>query len=899
MIKIQNWLLKTSLVLAALVVFQPPLAAQDDDDRPMIGGPAGKLPLMPGLGPGGSMPRPTLKPTASRSDEDGPGGGDDAKPSGGDDKPSGPTPRSSSSRSSSSSSSSSTPSAPPRPANQSRPPKLAPNSKVTLDFVNTPLQDLVKFMAEITGRNFILTDDLKGEITIISHQMVSPAEAYEAFLSALAVKGYTTVTVGKITKVVKDREAASHPLRVYEGGTIPYIDNFVTQIFQFENTAVSDISSVVKQLSGSAANIIAYQPTNTLIVTDSAVNIRRMWKVVSQLDVAAPRSTLQVVPVRYAMAAEIARLITDLYGVAGEGASSTSSSRKSNSAKDRKRRRRADKDAAGSATTTSVGEGRYISKILADERTNSLIIQANETAMADILSLIGELDVDVDPSSRSQIHVVYLEHAKAQDVAQVLTNLSQESQSRGSSRSNSRRQPQSRNQNSRSSSRGRPERDQGTAADSASPTAVFEDGVKVTADENTNSLVIVASPESFAILRQVIDKLDIRRKQVFVEAVIMEIASDDDLNLGLGMHMGLPGDSGSAFSFGSAQLNGNSVGLDLQSVLSGMAMGVFGDSIEVTLSDGTTVPIPAFGVALNALQANSMVNILSTPNILTLDNEEAKIVVGRNIPFPISSGLDSNGNQLISYQREDVAITLKVTPQINESDFVTLEIFQEVSEIEEDSSGLDVNSAGFITSKRSAETTVLVKDNQTVVIGGLMGQTETEVETKIPLLGDLPLVGALFRGRRKSARKTNLLIVMTPHVIDEPEDLEEVYRIKVAQREEFLRRFYGKTTQEQAAELNGLLRYSMNVVNEPSVYRTQIQEPEPESAPEEESTGEEGPSGESAAPVSPEDSESAAYQEETVPSENVTAALTDEDIRMLLGGGLESAYLQGEKEAGR
>jgi len=330
-----------------------------------------------------------------------------------------------------------------------------------------------------------------------------------------------------------------------------------------------------------------------------------------------------------------------------------------------------------------------------------------------------------------------------------------------------------------------------------------------------------------------------------------------------------------------------------------MAMGVFGDSIDVTLSDGTSLPIPAFGVALNALQANSMVNILSTPNILTMDNEEAKIVVGRNIPFPISSGMDSNGNQLISYQREDVAITLKVTPQINESDFVTLEIFQEVSEIEEDSSGLDVNSAGFITSKRSAETTVLVKDNQTVVIGGLMGQTETEVETKIPLLGDLPLVGALFRGRRKSARKTNLLIVMTPHVIDEPEDLEEVYRIKVAQREEFLRRFYGKTTQEQAVELNGLLRYSMNLVNEPSVYRTRIQEPAPEAAPEGESTGEEGPSGDSAAPVSPEDSDSAAYQEETLPRENATAALTDEDIRMLLGGGLESAYLQGEKEAGR
>jgi general secretion pathway protein D len=258
-------------------------------------------------------------------------------------------------------------------------------------------------------------------------------------------------------------------------------------------------------------------------------------------------------------------------------------------------------------------------------------------------------------------------------------------------------------------------------------------------------------------------------------------------------------------------------------------MGVFGEAIDVIVPDGTggttTLSVPAFGVALNALQANSMVNILSTPNILTLDNEEAKIVVGRNIPFPISSGLDANGNQLISYQREDVAITLRVTPQINESNYVTLEIFQEVSEIEEDSSGLDVTSAGFITSKRSAETTVLVKDNQTVVIGGLMGQTETEVETKVPLLGDLPLIGFLFRGRRTSSRKTNMLIVLTPHVIDDPSDLEEVYRVKVAQRDEFLRRFYGRSELEQAHELDSLLRYSMNLIDEPSVYRTKIVKP--------------------------------------------------------------------------
>ena len=176
------------------------------------------------------------------------------------------------------------------------------------------------------------------------------------------------------------------------------------------------------------------------------------------------------------------------------------------------------------------------------------------------------------------------------------------------------------------------------------------------------------------------------------------------------------------------------------------------------------------------------VTILSNPNILTMDNEEAKIVVGRNIPFPVNNSRDNNNNPIVSYQREDVAITLKVTPQINESEFVTLEVYQEAQEIEEDSQGLDVSSAGFITSKRSVENTVVVKDDQTIVIGGLIGETDTQVESKVPILGDIPLLGRLFRGQRTSTRRTNLLIFLTPHIIDEPADLEEVYRIKWAQR---------------------------------------------------------------------------------------------------------------------
>ena len=702
-----------------------------------------------------------------------------------------------------------------------------PRARFKIDFVEADINEVVKYFAEISCRNFILGEELNGKVTIISHKEVPFWSAYAAFESALEVTGYTTVAVGDSYKVVPTSKASQHPLKVYEGETIPYSDTYVTQIFQLENVSVSDIATVAKDLGGAQAKIVAYSPTNTLIVTDSAVNIRRMWKVVSQLDVGAPKAEIKVVQINYAEATDVKTIIEQIYGSEESTSSSTassSSSSSSSSRSSRRRRKKAAETAASTASSSTVGkEGKYIEKIVADERTNKLIIFANSEAMEAVLALIGEVDQDTDPSRRAQIHVIYLEHANAEDVAQVLSNLSTESSSSSSSRSNSRT-------SSRSSRSGRSSRLEpapgtpGAEESSGSATALLDDGVRITADENTNSLVIVASPEAYEIIKQVIGKLDIRRKQVFVEVVIMELASEDTTELGVGVHGGMPSDMG-GIGYGALQLGASTVlGPSSADLLSGLAMGVFADTIDVQV-DGVDVSIPAFGVALNALQANSSVNILSTPNVLTLDNEEAKIVVGRNIPFPTSQGRDSNNNPIVSYSREDVAITLKVTPQINESDYVTLELFQEVTDIEEDSQGLDVTSAGFITSKRSTETSVLVQDNQTIVIGGLMGATDTTVETKVPILGDLPLVGALFRGNRQVSRKTNLLIFLTPHVIDEPADLQEVYEIKVAQREEFLRRFYGKNEVEQMAELNELLAGSMNIIDEPSMYRTKVRDP--------------------------------------------------------------------------
>jgi len=815
-------LLSTGLIAVALLL---PAHAEDEssDDSPAASplpkkgakslGPR-NLPMppgargLPGLPPDGGppMPRERIQEKAESSDDD-------------------------SSSSASSKGKSSGSSAESAGADRQKPPSLSSSNTVNIDFVGIALSDLVRYMAEVMEMNFIIDEDLKGDVTIVSHKPISKALAYEAFLSALEVAGYTTVTVGKATKIVKTGDAANAPTRVYQGDNIPFTENYVTQIIELDNVSVSDVSSVVKELASRSAKVIAYSPTNTLILTDNANNIRRVYKVIKDLDVSAPLARLSVIPLIYADATEVEKIIEELYGSesASKTSDSSSSSRRSSS---RSRRRSTSKnrdESSSTASATKVGDGQYISKVISDERTNSLIILANEEAMQKIRDVISELDRDVDPSSRSQIHVVYLEHAKAEDVATVLSNLSEQSSSSSSrNRGNSSRSSNTRTRGSRNG--GPQSRSQDTSSEaSTGVTAAFDSGVRVTSDENTNSLVIIASPEDFRVIKEVIDKLDVRRKQVFVECVIMEIASDETFDVGMGYHGGAPGEDGS-LSLLSSQLNGYSLGLDSTDLLSGLAMGVFGEMVDVTVSDGaggtTDLSVPSFGIALNALQSNSLVNILSTPNVLTLDNEEATISVGRNIPVPTSTSFDSNNNPIVSYQREDVGIELTVTPQINESNFVTLEVSQEVSEIEEDSSGLDVTSAGFITSKRAAETTVLVHDNQTIVLGGLIANTETVVETKIPVLGDIPLIGVLFRGKRETARKTNLLIVLTPHVISEPSDLEEVYQIKVAQRNEFLRRFYGKTPEEQQTEMRNLLQYSMNLVDQPSVYRTKLADEE-------------------------------------------------------------------------
>ncbi len=711
---------------------------------------------------------------------------------------------------------------------------LAPDStRLHVDYDNAEIKDVIKDFAERYGLNVLIDPKISGKVTIISPVPVLRGDAFKIFLAALDQQGYTTVVEGRdargepyLLRVIDSREAKSEPIQVYRGST-PNTATLITRIIQLENVSVDDVSKVISKMISSAGDLTTYNPSNTLILTDSGNNIRRILDIIKELDISAPKQKLEVVPIQFAEAAQVVEIIKEIYGEDGSGAAAATPAATSRAA----RRNRNTKAAAApeTASSTSVGsEASFIGKMIADERTNSIIVLATEKSLGEIRALIKKIDYETDPFAASDIRVVYLSHAKAEDLSTTLNSLIQQSNQRAGQTTT--------RVNNRAAATANDAAGRGTNSGAAGDLGNFSGEVRITHDVPTNSLVITASSDDFRRLRRVIDALDIARKQVFVETVIMEVSDQSRKDSGVSWHGGRPGDQNNPAGVnvvagrGTESLNLASALLD-GSLLGGAGLGIFGNAIDLALPgvEGG-ISIPTFGIVLRALQDDSSTNVLSAPNILTLDNEEASIEVGETVPFPTGGFLGGLGGAAggaaglagipsVSFTREDVGIILRLTPQVNESDWVTLDIYQEISEVKEGSATDTLASCGPTTTKRSAETHVSVRSNQTIVIGGLMQEVETEVETKVPILGDIPLIGALFRNKLKTKRKTNLLIFLTPHVIDDADDLQEVYRIKMLQREEFMRRFYGKTREQQAAELSSLLRFSMNLPEQPSVYR--------------------------------------------------------------------------------
>ncbi len=614
--------------------------------------------------------------------------------------------------------------------------------KVTLDFKDIEITDLIQTISELTGKNFIYDDSVKGKVTIISPRSMTLDEAYQLFLTVLNVRDYTVVPSGQVNKIVPTKSAKESNLPTVTDGVGRAAENFVTRLIPLENIDANIMATtVLTPLIPKTSNIVAYTPSNTLVITDSAANIERLAKIIKQLDVPSSLELLEVIRLEFAGAEEVAQ-------IAGQVISQSTTA---------PRRRR------GVANVQAAGE-KEVSKIIPYPRTNALVVMANAEDMETIKNLVKKLD-QKQPQQRSHINVYYLENADAETLAKTLNEILTGIKTQA-----------------------RPTR-QAQAAPVAQAAALVNEAVSITADKPTNSLIINATPEDYEVLREIIAQLDIKRKQVFVEALILELSMDATRSLGASLQ-GAVGIGDESVVFGTSNLNTGPVGLGsltpatgtqfpslLTQAVNGLLLGGLFSPITVTGPDGQEISVPALSALIDLSKTDSDVNILSAPRLLTSDNEEAEIVVGSNVPIITQRLTDTGGStglaQSVSVERKDVALTLRFTPQITSGDQVRLNVYQEITEIAQSSVG-NINEVGPTFTKRLLQNTVLAEDGRTVVLGGLISNNVNVTVSKVPLLGDIPLLGWLFRSEQTTDRKINLLVFITPSIINDASDLARV-----------------------------------------------------------------------------------------------------------------------------
>jgi len=630
---------------------------------------------------------------------------------------------------------------------------------VNLDFQDAELSTVIETIARATNQNFIYDDRVRGRVTIVSPEPIPVEQAYAVFESVLQVKGFTTVaTPGGAVKVVPVREAKESSIEtVASSRRPPNRDRFVTRLIPLNYIDAESIVNTLKPLVSKDAAMAAYQPTNTVILTESASNIRRLIAILESIDVETYKEELAVIAVEYADAGTLAEQVSEIYGaevaepVAGGGAAA------------RRARRRAAR-AAQQQQASSVGPP---VRILTDERTNSLLVLAPRQQLEEVRRLVAKLDVPVTGGGR--IHVYYLNNANAEDISQTLSGLLSET-------------------GTTPTGGGQP--GQGSAQAIRSAVTSLAGGISVTADPATNALIIQASQEGFNTLAQVIEKLDVERPQVSVEALIMEVDVTNSKDLGFSALLRtINGDSdfaiGTATSAAAAGFLGPA-GLALPGDATTPLIGkIFKNTQDVEGVDEEGNPVLGDGSVIDGVlrlsASNGDTNVLSAPHILTSDNEEAEIRVGDNIPIISSrvqsaAGVDTADNLAtsVNVERQDIGVTLRVTPQITEGDSLRLEIFQEVTQVNQALSAEvgDSSQVGVALSSRRIENTVVVKDGETVAIGGLIRDDYQDTVTKVPWLGDIPILGWLFKSTSKNLTKTNLIVFLTPRIVRTPLDLE-------------------------------------------------------------------------------------------------------------------------------
>jgi len=601
----------------------------------------------------------------------------------------------------------------------------------------TELEDLVNWMMSISCQKFIWDRKVRSsKVTILSPEPVNLREAYAAFYAALETMGLTVEPSGDYFKIVETADAKTRTLPLYgEDRNAPSSDRFVTQIVRIKNGNTAEMSALLGKLKSKQGSIDVVG--DTLIITDKGSSIRRLIRLIGELDQPFAGEKIYFYQLQYADAEEVAELVRDIFG---EGSSSSKSKTKSSDSK--------------------------FNNVIVDDRSNTLIIVADASDYATIRRLIKKLDVKL-PGGAGRMHVKRLRNADAKEVAQVLSTLAGAAASGG-------------NDKKRNST-------------AANPSAnLFSGEVKITPDPATRSLVIIASQKDFENLEPIIDQLDAERTQLYIEVYLLEVTMGRNLEAGAGAHggyaFGANGDTvGVISSAPTAEVS--SLLLSPSTLTSGLGGALIGPREIPSQALGTTQNAPVYGLVIQALQTNADVNIVSEPHIYAADNQEAEIEVGRNVPTPgaLSFSAGGSGQSLVplqSVERQDVTLRIKVKPYVNDENTVTLDVEVEDRDIAERDEVLGVTT----TKRRLKLDKIVGRDDHPVVLGGLIREREVETVNQVPGLGSIPLLGWLFKRKVKTKEKVNFLMVMIPHILKSPDDVRRIHERRDRERREFIER---------------------------------------------------------------------------------------------------------------
>jgi len=635
------------------------------------------------------------------------------------------------------------------------------------DFPNAEITDVVKAISELTGKNFIIDPGVRGKITIIAPSKITVAEAYRAFLSALAINGYAVVPSGSFLKIRSARNAQRDGIETYAGSYYPNSDQMITRVIQLKHVSAEAINRDLRILTSKDGEMSIYAPTNSIIISDYGSNIDRIMKIIAQLDVPGFNDQLEVVPVKYAKAKDIAELVNKIVNKDNKSASQGGGTFQAGVPR------------FGRAGDTAGNAGSPYFMVIPDQRSNSLIVVGNKSGIDRLKDLLKKLDFPIRAEESGGVYVYYVKYGDAEKIAQTLSVIAKEASPTGGGAS-------------------------GAAGGGVvvSPTAgvqpinqnIFGGSVKINADKNTNSLVIMASKQDYELVLSLLNKLDIPRDQVYVEAIIMEMKATDSLDWQIGYFQFDKSGSG-----GKAGFNGikpDNLAALLNPVGGSGAILGFGSKDVITVTPPTPgaqpIQIASLVGFINFLKTHTNANVLSTPQILAMDNQEAEIEVGDRVITGQNVVVAVQGQSQASPIFEDATIKLKIKPFISPTiNSVRLDLQSQVKQLSTAKTPPGLINVSQPLATRSIKTNIVVPDQDTAVLGGLMKEDDIETVQKVPLLGDIPIIGWLFKSRGKSKEKTNLLVFLTPKIIRSQSDARQVLGKKLNERLKFIKSMGG------------------------------------------------------------------------------------------------------------